>query len=129
MLLSLGAAALFATYATITTGKAPSPTSILGLVYVAGVLCAAGKPSATSAALSSLALVAAAGAQATVRPATSATEMCGGAAAGVPAARDARGRARQDRQLPRRRRGGRAHTAATRLMGFVGEGRLRCKTD
>lgn len=83
MLASIGAAALFATYATVTTGKPPSPGSILGLLYVAGVLCAAGKPSASSTALSSLALVAAAGAQATVRPATSATEMCGGAAAGV----------------------------------------------
>ena len=83
MLGSLGAAALFIGYATVATGKPPSTLSACGLVYVASVLCAAGKPSLSSATLSSLALLAAAGAQLTVRPATSATEMCGGAAVGV----------------------------------------------
>jgi dihydroorotate dehydrogenase len=82
-LASLSAAALFVTYATVATGSRPSLPSILGLAYVAGVLCAAGKPSTTSAALSSLALFVAAGAQATVRPGASATEMCGGAAVGI----------------------------------------------
>lgn len=83
MLASLSAAALFVAYATVATGKAPSAAAIAGLAYVAGVLCAAGKPSATHAAVSSLALFTAAGAQATVRPGASATEMCGGAAATI----------------------------------------------